>query len=88
MPQVEAVYLEQYRAAGVPVVSLATWMQESELERCWIYTNLGVLLLLVSIDFGIVYPWFLEFRSHVVQLAQFLDIALVLFLSLPWISSL
>ena len=54
--------LEQYRAAGVPVVSHATWMQEFEPERYWIYASLGVLLLLVSIELEIVYPWLLELR--------------------------
>ena len=50
-------------------------MLGTELERCWIDTSLGVLLLLVSIEFDIVYPWLLESRSHVVQLGHFLDIA-------------
>ena len=37
-------------------------MQEFELERYWIYTSLGVLLLLFSIELDIVYPWLLELR--------------------------
>ena len=56
MPQVGAVSLEQYRAVGVPIESLASWLLlEFELERCWVYTSLGVLLLFVSIEFGIVF---------------------------------
>ena len=66
-----AVSLGQYRANGVPVESLEAWLQEIGPQRCWIYTCLGVLLLLVSIEFGIVYPWFLVLRSHVVRLEQF-----------------
>ena len=62
VPLVGAVSLVQYRAVGVPVVSHVTWMQETELERCWIYTSLGVLLLQVSIELDIVYPWLLELR--------------------------
>ena len=38
-PRVGVVSLEQNRAAGVPVVSPATWMQGSELECCWIDTK-------------------------------------------------
>ena len=62
MPQVGAVSLVQYKTFGVPVVSHVIWMQETELERYWIYTSLGVLLLLVSIEFDIVFPWLLGFR--------------------------
>ena len=62
MPQAGAVSLVQYRAVGVPVVSPATWIRGTELERCWIDTSLGVLLLLVTIKFDIVYPWLLQFR--------------------------
>ena len=62
MPQVGAVSLVQYRAAGVPVVSPVTWKLGTELERYWIYTSLGILLQLVSIELDIVYPWLLEFR--------------------------
>ena len=62
MPQVGAVSLEQCKVAGVPVEFLAAWLLEFEPERYWIYTNLGVLLLLVSIELEIVYPWLLELR--------------------------
>ena len=62
MPQVGAVSLEQYKAVGVPVVSPGAWMPGTELECCWIYTSLGVLLQFVSIEFDTVYPWLLEFR--------------------------
>ena len=61
VPQVGAVSLEQYRAAGVPVVSFVVWL------HCWIYASLGVLLMLVSIEFETVYPWFLAFLWHAVQ---------------------
>ena len=71
MPQVVAVSLVQYKAVGVPVVSHVTWMQETEFERCWIYTSLGVLLLLVSIEFDIVYPWLLEFGNMLFSLGTF-----------------
>ena len=64
-----AVSLEQYRAAVVPVESLAAWLLELELEHCWIYTSLGVLLQLVSIELGSVYPWLLELRWLDVLLA-------------------
>ena len=73
MPQVGAVSLEQYRAAGVPVVSHATWMQEFELERCWTYTSLGVLLQLVSIELDNCFiHGFLNFGSMLCSLGTFL----------------
>ena len=62
MPLAGAVPPVQYRAVGVPVASSATWVRGTELERCWIDTSLGVLLLLVSIELDIVYPWLLELR--------------------------
>ena len=63
--------LVQYRAVGVPVVSPAAWMRGTELERCWIDASLGVLLLLVSIEFDIVYPWLLSFGSMLCSLGTF-----------------
>ena len=69
MPQVVAVFLVQYyRAAGVLIESLAAWLPEFELERCWIYTSLGVLLQLVSIELEIVYAWLLVILWHVARL--------------------
>ena len=56
VPPVATVSLVQYVAAGVPVHSLVVSLRGSVLERCWIDTSLGVLLLLVSIELEIVYP--------------------------------
>ena len=66
----------QYVAAGVPAHSLAVSPQGSVLEWCWIDASLGVLLQLVSIELGIVYPWLLVLQWHVEQLLRILDIVL------------
>ena len=91
VPQVATVSLVQYRAAGVPLESLAAWLPEfaldSRLERCWIYTSLGVLIQLVSIEFEFVYPWFLALLWHVMQPVHFFGKALVRFRSPVWIPS-
>ena len=50
MPQAVAVSLVQCKVSGVPADSLATWLLEFVPERCWMYTSLGVLLRLVSIE--------------------------------------
>ena len=88
MPRVVAVSLAQYFSAGVPARSRAVLLLEIVLERCWIYTNLGVLLQLVSIKFEAAYPWFFVFRWHGVQFLRLLSKVLVP-LRLPlWISTL
>ena len=56
MPQAVAVSLVQCNVAGD---SRAASLLEFVPERCWIYTSLGVLLRLVSIELAIVYPWLL-----------------------------
>ena len=78
--------LVHYFSVGIPVRSFAVSPQGSVPERCWIYTSLGVLPLLVSMELEIVYQWFLVLQWHVEQLLRIFDIVFVPFRLPLWIS--